>query len=1134
MRIRQQSARTRPSYRSSMPTARLAVETLESRLVPYAISSNAWPSPQLITISFEPDGTNLGGVSSNLFATFNAKWPTATWQNQIVRAAQVWAQQANLNFTVVSDSGAPTGSGSYVQGDPTMGDIRIGGYNFGSNALASAYQPPPVNNYSVAGDMEFNTGQVFNIGNTYDLFTVAAHEFGHALGLYHSTISSAVMYAAYNTRKSALTSDDIAGVQAIYGARKPDAYDAAGGDDSFQTAANISSQISATTLTAELNQLDITTTADQDYYKVTAPSGTVGNLTVRVQSKGLSLLAPTLTVYAADQSQKAFVSGAGQYGTTLTATVAGVSAGQIFYIEVAGADTSPFGTGAYALSLNFGSGPTPTATPPATAKMTNGALTAGGGLANKVGEFRVNTTIAHEQQNPVTTMAPDGRSVVVWQSNQQDGSGWGIYAQRYSATGIPVGGEFRVNTTTQDDQTSPSVAMASDGSFVIAWQSHNQDGSGWGIYAQRYDANGVAQGSEFRVNTTTQDDQTSPSVAIAADGSFVIAWQSHNQDGSGWGIYAQRYNASGTVQGGEFLVNTTSNDDQTSPSVAIAANDSFVITWQSHNQDGSGWGVYAQRYSATGVALGGEFRVNTTTQDDQLSPKVAMAGDGSFVVTWASQSEDGSGWGIYAQRYDPNGLALGGEFRVNTTTQDDQMAPSIGMAADGTFAIAWESHNQDGSGWGIYAQRYSNSGVAQGGEFQVNSTTANDQTAPTVGMAADGSFMINWQSNNQDGDSWGVYGQRYGANGDLNLSASDSTGPSWVRNRLHPPGCCCPFCKGGYVPLVNVSVSSNDTPASSGQRTEQSASAVRPMAEGLWTTASLMTPEQGSAGAECHSPNPSPDQLELPSRATSTPALSSQAQSHPATDQLLAWSADQTDKTLIAEDALLELESFSYRRTLPFAVPPDQEVTFGSAAETISLGAALVATTPASRAQEMAWDQACHAYFKDQPVAAGNDELRETEPVVSDGSISAVAAGLAAALFAGFGPTWDWPVGRERRWAESPVGERRRALRFPCHLGVSCRQVGADRRDRRSAVAWNLSARGVHLVLSRPFLPGSLLALELEGAGQGPTHWLLTRVVRVSERMPGRWVLGCAFEQPLAEPEVQSLLLGPAAHLTPK
>src|SRR5207253_43301 len=92
----------------------------------------------------------------------------------------------------------------------------------------------------------------------------------------------------------------------------------------------------------------------------------------------------------------------------------------------------------------------------------------------------------------------------------------------------------------------PAVGMDNGGNFVLTWSSHEQDGSGWGVYAQRYDAAGVAQGSEFRVNTTTAGNQGSSSAA-ATTGAFVIVWSSNDQDGSGYGVYGQRYSNSGSV-----------------------------------------------------------------------------------------------------------------------------------------------------------------------------------------------------------------------------------------------------------------------------------------------------------------------------------------------------------------------------------------------------------------------------------------------------------------------------------------------------------------------------------------------------------------------------------------------------------
>jgi hypothetical protein len=373
----------RSNRSSTAAKAHLSLESLETRIALYATTGNAWPHPELITISFVPDGTNLGGVKSNLFATFNAKWSTSYWENQILRAAQVWAQRANINFTVVSDNGAATGSGNYEQGDPAMGDIRIGGYNFGSSTLATAFLPPSANNYSIAGDIDINTGQVWAIGGTYDLFTVAAHEFGHALGMGHSTTASAIMYGTYNSRKSDLTTDDIAGIQAVYGSRQPDRYDAGNGNGSFATASDITSQINASTLTASISSLDILTTSSSDYFTFTAPAQTSNNLTVNVQSSGLSLLAPSMTVYAADQcTVLGAVSGTNRMGNTLSLNIHGVTAGQRFYVKVGAADSTAFGTGDYALTLNFGEGPSPTVGSPNTQTSDGSTTSTGGGQPN--------------------------------------------------------------------------------------------------------------------------------------------------------------------------------------------------------------------------------------------------------------------------------------------------------------------------------------------------------------------------------------------------------------------------------------------------------------------------------------------------------------------------------------------------------------------------------------------------------------------------------------------------------------------------------------------------------------------------------------------------------------------------------
>ncbi|NGX62456.1 MAG: hypothetical protein K940chlam9_01953, partial [Chlamydiae bacterium] len=222
-----------------------------------------------------------------------------------------------------------------------------------------------------------------------------------------------------------------------------------------------------------------------------------------------------------------------------------------------------------------------------------------------------------------------------------------------------VGTEFQINTYTTSAQRDPSVATLTDGGFVVTWHSDGQDGDGWGIFGQRYDASGVTMGSEFQINTYTTSGQFLPSVASLADGGFVVAWFSNGQDGDSYGIYGQRYDSSSVKSGVEFQVNTYTTSDQIYPSVAPLNDGGFVVTWHSDGQDGDLDGIYGQRYDNSGVKSGAEFQINTYTTDYQLDSSVAPLNDGGFVVTWHSIGQDGDSYGVYGQRYASSGVKSG-------------------------------------------------------------------------------------------------------------------------------------------------------------------------------------------------------------------------------------------------------------------------------------------------------------------------------------------------------------------------------------------------------------------------------------------------------------------------------------------
>jgi hypothetical protein len=126
-----------------------------------------------------------------------------------------------------------------------------------------------------------------------------------------------------------------------------------------------------------------------------------------------------------------------------------------------------------------------------------------------------------------------------------------------------------------------------------------------------------------------------------------------------------------------------------------------VVVWTDQGgADGSSYGVYGQRYDADDNAVGGEFRISTTTAGAQYEARVVGLTNGGFVAVWRSDNQDGSSAGVYAQRYDAAGVAVGGEFRINETTAGGQYQPDVTALADGAFAVTWYNDNYDSSGGG--------------------------------------------------------------------------------------------------------------------------------------------------------------------------------------------------------------------------------------------------------------------------------------------------------------------------------------------------------------------------------------------------------------------------------------------------
>jgi predicted Zn-dependent protease len=341
---------------------RLRVEALEGREVP-AATGFPWGNAGHLTLSFAPHGTDVAGRQSDLNQTF---FNAPDYQRDILRAFQTWAVQANINVAVQADGGDQFGAPGARQGDARFGDIRIGAAPTGSQELAVAAPNDPFLAGTWSGDVVFDADTAW--GETGpSVFGVALHEAGHVFGLDHSVSGTSVMYPRLGNDRSALSAADVRNLRTLYGVRAADPYERGQTGNNLLRTATRMDRLPDADFDGDVPLAvfgDLRTVQDVDYYAVVIPDRYDGPVTFRLQTAGVSLLNPSLTILdGTGRALRPGVSSTRVGGDVVEVTLTDVVPGRAYYMRVDGATGDVFGVGGYALAVTLDDELKPDVTP---------------------------------------------------------------------------------------------------------------------------------------------------------------------------------------------------------------------------------------------------------------------------------------------------------------------------------------------------------------------------------------------------------------------------------------------------------------------------------------------------------------------------------------------------------------------------------------------------------------------------------------------------------------------------------------------------------------------------------------------------------------------------------------------------
>jgi hypothetical protein len=314
------------------------------------------------------------------------------------------------------------------------------------------------------------------------------------------------------------------------------------------------------------------------------------------------------------------------------------------------------------------------------------------GGARVLGNFRVFDDPAHAIQSlPAAAIDDRGRFVIVWQEGSEAAAD--IRGRLFLANGRPATDPFRINDEAAGViHVEPVVAMRADGFFMVCW-ADSRDDSKLDIYGQRFDVLGNPIGGNFRINSETANEQDDAVIAMNSSGECLVVWED-KRGGGPIEIFGQKVDAAGALVGGNFQINPSIEGSCWDPSVAMQDDGSFFVAW-SHGIANEQ--VFGRAFDSLGVPAEQSVTVSSGVDaSGSFHPHMSTAPAGRYFCVWTSMIDHESN--LWTRELNANGEPQGNLFKISDAPDPSQlMYPAADVDGRGIGIAVWGDSRDDES-----------------------------------------------------------------------------------------------------------------------------------------------------------------------------------------------------------------------------------------------------------------------------------------------------------------------------------------------------------------------------------------------------------------------------------------------------